>query len=102
MTLELENFEIEAEEHEEGEEEEEEEVGSGASADDNLGHVHIYFDSFDTNPIIQLEDGSPEGDGEIPADAAVGPHVLIARLHGTDHLIIEPEVTAEADFEVTE
>lgn len=68
--------------------------------DDNLGHVHVYWDSFESNPLTQLE--HPTGEFEIPADAAPGTHVLMARLHAADHLIIEPQVVAELDFVVTE
>ena len=36
----------------------------------------------------------------VPADATEGMHTLIARLQDADHLILEPEVTFEIDFEV--
>ena len=38
----------------------------------------------------------------IPADTVAGTHVLIARLHGADHLILEPEVTEEVEIEVVD
>ena len=41
-----------------------------------------------------------DADAEIPVDAEVGSHVLMARLHTLDHLVVEPEVVMEADFEV--
>lgn len=35
-----------------------------------------------------------------PVDATEGVHTLIARLHNAEHLIIEPQVTAEIDITV--
>lgn len=63
------------------------------------GHVHIYLDDLLTNPLLMQ---AVEVDTfEIPAETEVGEHTLIARLHDSTHLIIEPQVTLEATFEVT-
>jgi len=70
----------------------------GEDADMQSGHVHIYLDDVETNPLaMQTELVSTF---TVPEDAEIGEHVLIARLHNADHLIIEPQVTAEIDFDI--
>ncbi len=64
------------------------------------GHVHVYMDDLMTEPVIMQT--TMVGEFTLADDLAVGSHTLIARLHGADHLIIEPQVTAEVSFEVTE
>ena len=62
------------------------------------GHVHIYWDSVDTNPLLMLTEHM--GTATVPSDADIGVHVLIARLHDEDHLILEGAEVLELDFEV--
>lgn len=62
------------------------------------GHVHIYLDDLMTNPILMQEMAT--GTATIPAGTAAGTHTLIARLHTSDHLIVEPQVTKELTIEV--
>lgn len=62
------------------------------------GHVHIYLNDTESNPLLMMM-GSM-GTVTIPADTEVGVHALIARLHDSGHLIIEPEVTAEVEIDV--
>lgn len=112
-TIEVENFELTGEQDgraergaafvdtaevstdHEGHEHEDDEGGAPG-----LGHVHVYWDSFESNPLTQMEHATAVL--VIPSDAEPGPHVLMARLHGADHLIIEPQVVAEAEFLVDE
>lgn len=58
------------------------------------GHVHIYLDDLETNPLGMPT--TPEFTFDLPSDAMPGAHTLIARLHTRDHKILEPQVTAEA------
>lgn len=92
FAVELDNFVLSGDEdHDHGDHDH----GAG---DGNTGHVHVYFDAYDTNPIAMMT--TPEAEGVIPADAEVGMHVIFARLHGADHLVVEPEVATEIEFEV--
>jgi hypothetical protein len=63
-----------------------------------MGHVHIYLDDLQTNPLAQ--EGQTMFNMVIPTDTTDGAHTVIARLHGSDHLIVEPQVTAEVDINV--
>lgn len=60
------------------------------------GHYHIYLDSFDVNPLVMGT--TPSVDLTVTASAGV--HRLIVRLHGTDHRIIEPQITDEASLTI--
>ncbi len=62
------------------------------------GHVHIYLDDLETNPLGMPT--SAEFTFDLPSDAVAGAHTLIARLHTRDHKILEPQVTAEAAITV--
>ena len=65
-----------------------------------IGHVHIYWDNMDGNPVLmQVEH---EGMFMVPMDATAGSHPVLARLHDADHLIVKPEVVVEMPFAVTE
>lgn len=62
------------------------------------GHVHIYLDDLMSNPLLmQVEH---EEVLQIPLETEPGAHTLIARLHGDDHKILEPQVTAAFDIDV--
>ncbi len=63
-----------------------------------VGHVHLYLDDLMTNPLAMQTESV--GTFEIPLDADLGQHVIMARLHDSSHLIIEPQVIAEHDLEV--
>jgi len=63
-----------------------------------MGHVHIYLDDLETNPLAMQTE--LVGTFIVPEDTEIGEHTLIARLHDSDHLIIEPQVTAEFDLDV--
>jgi len=65
---------------------------------DTTGHVHVYFDNLETNPLVQT--ASTTFQLGIPGDATPGAHKLIARLHRGDHTILEPSVTAEVALTV--
>jgi hypothetical protein len=60
------------------------------------GHVHVYVDDLMTNPILQTVELTPS----VVLDAAPGQHEIIARLHGTDHRIIEPQITDSVTINV--
>lgn len=60
------------------------------------GHYHLYLDSLETNPIAMATEPSVE----LTITASTGAHKVIARLHGIDHRIIEPQVTAEATLTI--
>lgn len=60
------------------------------------GHVHVYLDDFMTNPIGTITTLT----GEVVVEADPGPHVIMARLHGADHMIIEPQIIDEIDITV--
>jgi len=62
------------------------------------GHVHIYWNSVETNPLLMLTESM--GTIIIPEDAEVGVHTIIGRLQDEDHKIIEGADTLEVDFEV--
>lgn len=62
------------------------------------GHIHVYFDSVDVNPLVQT--GSTTIPLIVPVGASSGAHTLIARLHGGDHTILVPEVRAEVPLTV--
>jgi len=66
--------------------------------EDEEGHVHVYFDNLDSNPLVQT--ASTSFSIGVPGDATPGAHKLIARLHSGDHLILEPQVTAEVTLTV--
>ena len=74
--------------------------GHHGDDDDEMqsGHVHIYLDDLESNPMAMQTE--LVGTFVVPDDAEIGEHVLIARLHGADHLIIEPQVTSEIDFDI--
>lgn len=63
-----------------------------------VGHIHLYFDSFDINPVLQMLE-SP-GEFIVPDDLEPGMHTLFGRIHGSDHTIYEPQIFVEIDFEV--
>ncbi len=71
----------------------------GDDGDVQTGHVHIYLDDTETNPLVMMM--TETADFMIPMDTAEGAHTLIARLQDADHLIIEPEVVAEFEITVT-
>ncbi|MEM7155824.1 MAG: hypothetical protein AAF799_23440 [Myxococcota bacterium] len=60
------------------------------------GHVHVYLDDFMSNPIGTITTST----GEVVVEADPGPHVIMARLHGADHRIIEPQIIDEIDITV--
>lgn len=62
------------------------------------GHVHIYLNDLETNPVAMQTTST--GDVVIPEDAPVGEHTLIARLHNADHTILEPQVMMELTITV--
>ena len=63
--------------------------GSGhGDSDPSLGHVHVYLDTTDENPIAQMT----VAETEVTIEADPGEHTLIGRLHGADHAIIKPEI----------
>ena len=62
------------------------------------GHVHIYLDDLLTNPLAMPDEASSTV--TIPAGTPAGEHQLIARLHGSDHKILKPEVSATAKIVV--
>ena len=63
-----------------------------------VGHIHLYMDDLQTNPVLMMNTATATF--VVPDDATEGTHTLIARLHGSDHLILEPEVLFELEFEV--
>ena len=69
-------------------------------SDGTSGHIHIYLDDVETNPLAMM--GTSMAEITIPVDAEVGSHTLIARLHDASHLILEPEVVETVDLNVTE
>lgn len=75
-----------------------EEGGEHAEGEVQSGHVHVYLDDLETNPLLMMS--GADGTITIPSGTAIGSHVLIARLHGDDHLIVEPEVTSDVAIEV--
>lgn len=64
------------------------------------GHVHVYLDDLETNPLVMMM--SETAELMIPMDTTLGAHTLIARLHDADHLILEPQTTAEVDITVVD
>ena len=74
--------------------------GDEASEEVQTGHAHIYLDTVDSNPLL-MQTAETET-VTIPADTPAGEYTLIARLHGADHLIIEPQVIAEVSLTVVE
>ncbi len=92
-TVEVHHFELTGEADHEHDE-------AGAGGEDHMGHVHIYLDDLMTNPVLmQVELVETV---TIPDDTEAGTHTLIARLHNSEHEIIEPQVIAEVDIEVTD
>ena len=69
-------------------------------SDGATGHIHIYLDDVETNPLAMM--GTSMAEITIPVDAEVGTHTLIARLHDASHLILDPEVVETVDLDVTE
>lgn len=59
-------------------------------ASTNRGHVHVYFDSFDENPIAMKAERA--FDITVPENSLPGEHDVYVRLHASDHTIIVPEV----------
>lgn len=72
--------------------------GDHASSAVQKGHVHVYLDDLETNPLVMMM--SDMDTLTIPDNTEAGAHTLIARLHDDGHLIIEPEVTAEVEITV--
>lgn len=66
------------------------------SAFPRTGHYHIYLDSFEVNPLVMGTAPSVE----LTVTASAGPHRVLVRLHGTDHRIIEPQITSEATLTI--
>ena len=96
MTVELDNFEL-------GSGADQMEHGLSRSAlreahGEEGGHLHVYLDSTDVNPLVQTSSSSFPV--LIPLGTAAGAHTLIVRLHAADHHIIEPEVKASAALTV--
>jgi len=60
------------------------------------GHVHVYLDDYMTNPLAMLTTST----GEVIVEADPGSHTLLCRLHGSDHKIIEPQITFDIDIAV--
>ena len=78
-------------------------AGDGHSHEDGhegvqKGHVHIYLDDTETNPLVMMM--ADMDTFTMPIDTTAGAHTLIARLHDDGHLIIEPEVIAELEVTV--
>lgn len=103
-TVELAHFELSGEGHHMGdtgmtgmstEAEAGHEHGDG---DVPVGHVHIYLDDLETNPLLMQTTDSDTF--TIPMDTAPGKHTLIARLQDENHKILEPQVTAEIEITV--
>ena len=69
-------------------------------SDSTSGHIHIYLDDLETNNIAMM--GTSMAEIVIPADTELGAHTLIARLHDSTHLILEPQVIETVDLDVTE
>ena len=63
-----------------------------------IGHVHLYVDDLETNPVAQIVD--PSAMLTLPEDIEPGEHTWIARLHDAEHFIIEPQVVREQPFTV--
>lgn len=90
-----------AEGEHEHEEDHDHDHGSSASGDydgPRIGHYHIYLDDLMTEPLVQGWQDSVEV--TIPADTAAGSHMLMLRLHGLDHRIIEPQIVGSTMIEV--
>ncbi len=62
------------------------------------GHVHVYLDTTDANPLLQAE----ESPVKLTITASTGAHKLIGRLHAGDHKIIEPQIISTVDITVTD
>lgn len=62
------------------------------------GHIHVYLDNTDQNPLAQVT--TTVFPVIIPRATPAGTHTLIARLHGSDHLILQPEIRATTDITV--
>jgi len=92
-TFELSNFELTGESDHEHDTEE-------LAGDPNHGHVHIYLDDLESNPVLTQVTTSDTV--TIPDTTVAGTHTLIGRLHDATHLIIEPQVVMEIDIEVTD
>ncbi len=60
------------------------------------GHVHVYLDDLEENPLAMITTVT----GEVVVEADPGAHTLICRLHGSDHKIIEPQIIDEVDLTV--
>ena len=67
-------------------------------ADNDSGHLHIYLDDTMTNPVVMT--ASTTFSVKTSSTISLGDHKLIAQLRRTDHLIVSPEVKAEAAFKV--
>jgi len=87
-TLSVENFTIGHDEH----------GHDGHTHGCTTGHAHIYLDDLMTNPLAMPMKASASV--TIPADTEPGKHELIARLHGSDHKILEPQVKKTVVIEV--
>lgn len=62
------------------------------------GHIHIYLDNTDQNPLVQSS--AEVVPVIIPRATPAGAHTLIGRLQGLDHAIIQPEVKATTSITV--
>lgn len=67
-------------------------------ADNDSGHLHIYLDDTMTNPVVMT--ASTTFTVKTSSTIATGDHKLIAQLRRVDHLLVSPEVKAEAAFKV--
>jgi hypothetical protein len=53
------------------------------------GHYHLYLNDLMSNPLVHAY----EHEVSVVIEAEPGQHEIIARLHGLDHRIIEPQIT---------
>lgn len=99
-TVDVEHFEFAG--HGSGMMDETDDMPHGDGMDDDRGemrgHVHIYLDDLETNPLLMQ--GTRTASVMIPVDTEPGEHTMFARCHREDHRIVEPEVIAEATITV--
>jgi hypothetical protein len=67
-------------------------------ADNDSGHLHIYLDDTMTNPLVMT--ASTTFTVKTSSTIAAGDHKLIAQLRRIDHLLVSPEVKAEAALKI--
>jgi len=63
-----------------------------------MGHMHIYLDDLMSNPLLMPK--TEMSTITIPVGTTAGAHTLIARLHDSSHLIVEPQVTMDLPITV--